>query len=92
MSHSDRVPGSVEKGRPNELEEWQDDRWTIDFRNSPAAIIAALHLQPGEEVPDWFEKCPWCRGTRCDACDGTGRIHPTRAMWIEDHHMNTAVE
>ncbi len=76
----------------NQLEEWKDDRWTINFQNTPKVILARLHLQPGEKVPGWFEECPLCIGRRCNACDGTGRMHPMRAMWIEDYLMNTAGE
>lgn len=96
MSHRDSGTGPGEKGRlneeTNESEEWQDDRWTIDYGISPDAFIAALHLQPGEEVPDWFEVCPWCSGSTCEECDQTGRIHPNRAVWFEDFLLEAQVE
>ncbi len=96
MSNREISQGSLDEEQHNDefyhLEEWERDRWSIDYRNSPKAIIAGLHLQPGEKVPDWFEECPLCIGTRCDACDDTGHMHPMRAMWIEDYLMNTAGE
>ena len=66
------------------------DRWWIDYSVSQDEFIARMHLRPGEEVPDWFEECPWCRGTACAQCDNTGRMHPTRAGNAEDYLLDAS--
>ncbi len=89
----------IDQGSPDEDQlhdephQLLDDRWTIDyFRNTSEVILAGLHLRPGEEVPDWFETCPWCSGNKCEECDQTGHIHPKRVEWFEDYLLEAQVD
>jgi hypothetical protein len=49
-----------------------------------ADFIAELHLARGARIPDNWEVCPFCagEGPGCDACDGSGHVHPIRFKWI----------
>lgn len=88
MSTSQRTSDSFDEDTRNgdltKSVEPPSDASSADERTPIQEFLASLHLQPGEEVPEWFVQCPWCSGRTCEACDGTGRIHPQRAAYIEN--------